>query len=157
MPRGARFPTVTPASDESHARFWLAAIRTALPVLVWALFAAWMVGDWRRDPYNPALTGTSAYGHNGEGALGFWLGASAVELSIALAATCPFLTRRPRWFFVVPLLSGGPFALWFMLCAVMSMHGGGIDFIHLFWLMALGLWLLVETALSAATGLATAR
>ncbi|MCA9592609.1 MAG: hypothetical protein KC776_04835 [Myxococcales bacterium] len=126
--------------------------RSALPIVVWLGFAAWMLVDWRSDPYDPTLTGTRAYGHNGDGSL-WWLAVSLVELAVLMAVTCPFLRQRPRWFFVLPMVALLPFAGWFVLNAMGSMHGGGVTFVHLFWLLALGALLVLETILSGVSAL----
>lgn len=132
----------------------IAWLRSTLPFCLWCGFACWMLLDWQRDPYDPSLTATRAYGHNAEGSLALGLAASVLELAVFYAVTCPFLTRRPRWFFVLPLIAIVPLAGWFVVCALLSMHAGGITMIHLIWLMALGVALLVESILSGVTGLA---
>ena len=78
---------------------------------------------------------------------------SLVELAVLMAVTCPFLRQRPRWFFVLPMVALLPFAGWFVLNAMGSMHGGGVTFVHLFWLLALGALLVLETILSGVSAL----
>src|SRR5262249_22752018 len=92
---------------------WVALVRSALPLCMWCMFAVWILVDWRRDPYDPSLVGTRAYGHNGAGSLELGLGVSLFELAVFYAVTCPFLMKRPRLFFLVPLLSIVPFVGWF--------------------------------------------
>lgn len=139
------------------AAITLTVVRSLVPLFVFVAFAAWMVHDWRRDPYDPALTGTAAYGHNGEGALGTGLGLCAGELLAFYLLTCPFLVRRPRWFFVIPLVGLGALAAWTLLFMVLSMHAGGIIMIHFLWLLVLGALMLVETVISAVSGLLAGR
>jgi hypothetical protein len=130
----------------------LTVVRCLVPLLVFGVFAAWMVMDWRRDPYDPALTGTRAYGHNGEGSLEYGIGFGMAELVVFYLVTWPFLIRRPRWFFVLPLLALLGLAVWAFLNMVLLMHSGGVMAIHFLWLIVLVGMLLTETILSAVTG-----
>lgn len=128
-----------------------------MPFLVFAAFVVWMLLDWRGDPYDPALKGTAAYGHNSENALSVGIAFASTELVVFYLLTWPFLIRRPRWFFVLPLLGIVGIAVWAFLSMVFSMHAGGIVAIHFLWVVALGVLLVLETIISAVSGFASAR
>lgn len=66
--------------------------------------------------------------------------------------TWPFLIRRPRFFFLLPLLALFGLGAWILVSMVLSMHAGGIVMIHLLWLIALGVALVAETIISAVSG-----
>jgi hypothetical protein len=102
------------------------------------LFASWMAWSWFKDPFDPTLGGTDAYGHNGQGALGIGLALLAVEAGVATLALVPW--KRSGY-----ALSAGAFTVllapWVGLWFVLSMHAGGVIMIHLMWLVVL--WLVM--------------
>ncbi len=110
-------------------------IRNVGFLFLWIMTITWMWTNWARDPYNPALIGTQAYGHNGQGALreGFlW---TLLELCVLYAIVRPWSFRRSIGRLVGALLLLGP---WTVVTTVASMHAGGIMLIHSFWLVMVG-------------------
>jgi hypothetical protein len=117
----------------------------ALP-LFWALTALLMARDWANDPYDPKLWGTDRYGHNHEGALVQGLSFTLVELAVLVAILRPWSYDRSwaRALVAVVLLTP-----WMMLSMLMSMHQGGIVFLHFSWIFFLFVGLVVTFFVSA--------
>ena len=108
-------------------------VATLVIPVAWALVAALMGQSWRSDPYDPGLTGTSAYGHNGEGALSTGLVLTGIEALVLLVALRPWSYSARAWWRPLTVL---PLAIpWTLLSAVLTMHAGGIIAIHLLWLV----------------------
>ena len=107
-----------------------------------------MIDSYIRDPPDPSLIGTAAYGHNSEGSLLTMGIASAVELAILYAIVRPWSFHRSigRLALAVALL-----VPWAFVSVVITMHAGGVVAIHLLWvwsaLVALFIALLVTTYL----------
>lgn len=106
----------------------------AVFVALWAITAALMTRSYLQDPYDPSRTGTSAYGHNHQGALLHGLGLSLVELIVLLAVLRPwsYLRAWPRALGALALL-----VPWTGLSALLTMHAGGVVALHLAWLLVL--------------------
>ena len=118
-------------------------IATLVIPMAWAMVAALMAQSWSSDPYDPALTGTSAYGHNGEGALSTGLLLTGVEALVLLAALRPWSYSAKAWWRPLAVL---PLAIpWTLLSAVLTMHAGGIIAIHLLWLLLICAALVLTT------------
>ena len=86
------------------------------------------------DPYNPALIGTVAYGHNGEGNFKTFSIIVLIEYLILLGVLLPFSFSRFYWirFLVLQMVFGG----WFFLLVLGAMHSGGVYMIHLLTVLA---------------------
>ena len=124
----------------TRAQRWLAAL--VIPV-AWLAVAGLMGLSWSSDPYDPTLTGTSAYGHNGEGDLSFGLVLTGIEALVLLAALRPWSYSAKAWWRPLVVL---PLAIpWTLLSAVLTMHAGGIVAIHLLWLLFVDAALVVTT------------
>ncbi len=125
----------------------------ALPAL-WGITASLMVRDYIRDPYDPALLGTSGYGHNHQGALAQGLVLTLVELVFVYAILRPPSYDR-SWARAL-----GAFLLllpWTGVWMVLTMHTGGVITIHFLWLASLELLLFVLTIASGLAALLTRR
>jgi hypothetical protein len=125
---------------------WLA---TLVVPLAWVAVAAAMAGSWSSDPYDPARTGTAAYGHNGEGGLSFGLALTGVEALVLLVALRPWSYTARSW--ARPLVTLGAALPWTLLSALLTMHAGGIIAIHLLWLLAAVVALAALTVATALT------
>lgn len=121
-------------------------LRTAVLPAFWALTAVMMVRDWLDDPYDPQLEGTRRYGHNSEDALPNGLVLTLVELAILVAILRPWSYDRSwgRALGAVALL-----APWTMLSMLMTMHAGGIAFVHFAWTFVVLVGLVVALVVSA--------
>ena len=109
----------------------------------WALVALLMGQSWSSDPYDPGLTGTSAYGHNGEGALSTGLRLTGIEALVLQGALRPWSYSAKQWWRPLLVL---PLAIpWTLLSAVLTMHAGGIIAIHLLWLLLVCVGLVLAT------------
>ncbi len=113
----------------------------------WALvFVSMMYQSYYvTDPYNPALTGTRAYGHNGEGNFKTFSIIVLIEYLILLGVLLPFSFSRFYWirFLVLQIIFGG----WFFLLVLGAMHSGGVYMIHL--LAVLGINIIIFILLVA--------
>jgi hypothetical protein len=118
-------------------------VRVAALPLFWALTALLMARDWANDPYDPT---NDRYGHNHEGALTDGLVMTSVELVVLVAILRPWSYDR-SW--VRSLVATVLLAPWTMLSMMMSMHAGGIVFIHLFWIFLVLVGLSVTFLVSA--------
>ena len=119
--------------------------RTAVLPALWVLTAVMMVRDWSDDPYDPLLEGTRRYGHNSDDALANGLVLTFLELAAFVAILRPWSYDRSwrRALVAVVLL-----APWTTLSMVMTMHAGGIAFVHFAWtfVVLVGLVGWMETA-----------
>jgi hypothetical protein len=107
----------------SLRRFGLAAL--------WAVTVAFMVRDWRHDPFDPAREGTQAYGHNAAGALLDGIVVTAIELGVLYLILQPWKRDRSGLWIVLALVMLVP---WTLFSGMLCMHAGGIFAIHFFWL-----------------------
>jgi len=118
-----------------------------LVLSAWALlFVSMMYQSYYvTDPPNPALIGTSVYGHNGEGNFKSFSIIVLIEYSILLATLLPLSFSRFYWirFLVLQIIFGG----WFFLLAMGAMHSGGVYSIHL--LAVLGINIIIFILLMA--------
>ncbi|MEZ4383176.1 MAG: hypothetical protein R3A79_17745 [Nannocystaceae bacterium] len=108
------------------------ALRLAGLPCLWLAIVVLMVRSHLGDPYDPALEGTAAYGHNHEGALLQALVWTFTELVIVSAILRPWSYRR-SWGRAL-----GALALlvpWTGLSLMMTMHAGGIVALHALWLL----------------------
>lgn len=108
------------------------ALRLAGLPCLWLAIVVLMIRSHLGDPYDPALTGTEAYGHNHEGALLQGVIWTFTELVIVSAILRPWTYRR-SWGRAL-----GALALlvpWTGLALLMTMHAGGIVALHALWLM----------------------
>jgi hypothetical protein len=109
-----------------------------------------MAVSYARDPYDPTLTDTHAYGHNAEGALQFGIGVSLVELLVLIAVLRPW-KPGPAWGRLLVAL--GLLLPWALFSAVLTMHSGDVILIHFLWLgvlvVALGVALFVSVVRAA--------
>jgi hypothetical protein len=126
-------------------------LRALFPALLWLGAAVLMWRNWQQDPYDPALTGTDAYGHNWQGALSQGLAFSLGELLVYYAITRPW--RRESGSVLVPVLGLLLFGGWSLFQMVMLMHAGGIQGLHVLWLWALDLLLVFEILLATRAAL----
>jgi hypothetical protein len=120
-----------------------------LPLVLWwsATVAIAAHSYFISDAPNPLRTGTSAYGHNGDGAFWFWLAFFGAELVAAVSVLLPF--RRPIK--TVRIFIGCGLAVpWAVVLALVSMHQGPVYFWHFVWvagvalvLAGLSLWRLI--------------
>lgn len=125
------------------ASVMLKAVRNYGLLSLWLLAVGLMCHDYVKDPYDPTLTGTAAYGHNGKGALQTMLVLSVVELIVLYLILQPWSYRRSWW---RPLLALVLLVPWTFLSMVASMHADGVSVLH--WL-----WLSVTTIILAACAL----
>lgn len=100
------------------------------------------------DPYNPALTGTEVYGHNGNGAFEDGLQFILIEYFILLCVL--LIYSFSRLYFIRTIILQIAFGFWFCLMAVAGMHGGGVHGIHTLWLLAINVIIFVLMCLSIA-------
>ena len=135
---------MNPAPPHRSPWRWLA---TLVVPLAWASVAAAMGASWSSDPYDPALTGTDAYGHNGEGGLSFGLMLTGIEALVLLFALRPWSYTARSW--ARPLVTLGAALPWTLLSALLTMHAGGIIVLHLLWLLAVDAALAVLTVAMA--------
>lgn len=121
-------------------------MRVALLPALWAATALMMARDWAGDPYDPALEGTARYGHNGDGALGFGLGLSAIELVVLVAILRPWSYDRSwgRSLVAVALLLP-----WTAMSMLLSMHQGGVVTLHFMWIFLALVGLVITFLVSA--------
>jgi hypothetical protein len=117
-------------------------------IFLWLLLAWAMWRSWQQDPYNPALTGTSAYGHNREGALLRGLGYTGAELVVTYVALRPWSGQQSWWRAIGGLLGFGLFAPVAAVGVLALMHAGGIGFLHVLWLIVLSFVLGATTLVS---------
>ena len=113
----------------------------------WALlFVSMMYQNYYvTDPYNPELTGTARYGHNGTDDFKTFSIIVLIEYLILPAVLLPFSFSRFYWIrlMVLQIIFGG----WFFLLAMVGMHSGGVYMIHL--LAVLGINIIIFVMLIA--------
>jgi hypothetical protein len=119
-------------------------VRTLIPALLWLGTAALMGRSWQRDPYDPTLTGTAAYGHNGRDALAQGLAFSLGELLIYYAFARPWRRTRAPGFVYLLVIGLVLFGGWSFLQMILLMHAGGIQRVRVLWLWILDLLLVIE-------------
>jgi hypothetical protein len=127
------------------ARRWLP---TLVPAVLWLGAAVLMWRDWAHDPYDPALTGTDAYGHNAKGDLPRCLMLSLAELAAYYAFTWPWVRRRAGWLGLAIALGAMATIPWSCMSTLMVMHAGGVLAIHALWTWALCALILVEAGVA---------
>jgi amino acid transporter len=102
----------------------------------WALlFVSMMYQSYYvTEPYDPALIGTRAYGHNGAGDFKTFSVIVLIEYLSLLGVLLPFSFSRFYWirFLVLQMVFGG----WFFLLVLGAMHSGGVYMIHLLAVLA---------------------
>ncbi len=126
---------------------WKLARSLALPAL-WMVIVALMARSYFLvDPPNPALTGTAAYGHNGESHFRSFTIMSFVELAVFTAILRPWSYRRSIWRAVAALALA---IVWLGPSSLITMHAGSVVALHLLWVLilnvlfsALAVWTLV--------------
>ena len=101
------------------------------------------------DPFNPELTGTGRYGHNGEGDFHQYVVMILIEVFILAAILLPF--SFSHLYFIRPLILQAAFGGWFLLMAVAGMHGGGVHALHTLYLLAINaiIFILLVTSIIA--------
>ena len=121
------------------------AFRLGARPCLWLAFAVLMVQSAVRDPYDPTLTGTAAYGHNQEGALLMGLGWSLSELVILTGILRPWSYHRSwgRGLGAVALLLP-----WTALSILSMMHAGQIFALHALWLLVVLVAIITVTTVS---------
>lgn len=87
------------------------------------------------DPYDPALTGTERYGHNGAGAFQRYTLLILIEFLVLAAVLVPYSFSRFYW--VRPLILQILFFGWTLLMLVSGMHGGNVDALHTLYLLGI--------------------
>ncbi len=123
---------------DEHYKLGISVVLTALA----AAFVGWMYhNQFVADPYNPELTGTSVYGHNGAGSFNVSAVFVAIELFALLATLLPYSYSRYYW--VRPLVLQFVFGCWLFLMAVSSMHGGGVQMRHVLWVFAVNVFIFI--------------
>lgn len=107
------------------------------------------------DPYNPALTLTDAYGHNGAEAFQTFSTVLLIECLILLIVLLPFSLSRLYWvrLLVLQIVAGG----WLLLLAFGAMHSGGVYMIHLLAVFAVNVIIFVLLAASIAAEIVSRR
>lgn len=108
------------------ARLW--------PSVLFVATIALMVRDFLVDPFDPARTGTAAYGHNHEGALPSFAVWALCELVVLHLVLAPGSATAGVGRAVVALLLLAPWALFSLMLA---MHAGGVIVLHALWVVAL--------------------
>ena len=96
------------------------------------------------DPYNPALTGTERYGHNGAGDFQGYAVMILVEFLVLTAVLIPYSFSRFYWIRLVILQP--LFMTWMFLMAVAGMHGGGVHALHTLYLLGINVMIFVLLA-----------
>ena len=104
--------------------------------------------EYVANPYDPALTGTAAYGHTYPGELSLVLRMSAVEIVAAAMVLRPWSYNRSWGRALVAVLLLTP---WLMLWGVLGLHAGPATHAHTTWLVGLWLGLAVAAARGALT------
>jgi hypothetical protein len=142
-PKGATVADASKQSDNACVRrtwtIWKGARLGGLPML-WVVTAILMVRDYVHDPYDPSRQGTSAYGHNHQGALLHGLGLTLIELGVVYMALRPWSYHR-SW-----ARSAGALVIclpWTAFSMFMTMHAGGVIALHFFWLTSIVLILAI--------------
>jgi hypothetical protein len=107
-------------------------LRTFGLAVLWLGTVGLMASSAASDPFDPALTGTAAYGHNGEGALLQGAVITTIEAIGLHLLLKPWRAGRSWAWPLVTLLWLGP---WTLISAVLTMHQGGVITIHLLWLL----------------------
>ena len=119
--------------------------KTGISLILFALaavFVGWMYhNQFVADPYNPELTGTKVYGHNGADSFRVSAVLTAIELFVLLATLLPYSFSRFYW--VRPLVLQFVFGCWLFLMAVSSMHGGGVQMRHVLWVFAVNVFIFI--------------
>ena len=122
--------------------FWF---RIGIFSLFAALTAIFVVLMYRNyyifDPYNPVLTGTARYGHNGEGEFSSYLLMMLVEFGVLNLVLLPFSFSRFYW--IRCLILQFFFSGWLMLMAIAGMHSGGVNLLHTLWLLGINIIILI--------------
>jgi hypothetical protein len=108
-------------------------------IVLWLLLVWAMWRSWQHDPYNPALAGTAAYGHNHQGALLQGVGYTGAELVVTYVTLRPWSRQRSWWRAIGGLFGFGLFAPVAGVGVLALMHAGGIGFLHVLWLVVLSL------------------
>ena len=129
---------------------WLATTRvvrwlgSACFLVLWLVAVLQMIADYSRDPYNPLLRGSAAYGHNYDGALPRGIVLSLVALVGLYAVVRPW-SFQPTSFWSAGrlLIALGLLVPWTGIWFVAGIHGGGVDRVHVQWLFGVDLLLLV--------------
>jgi hypothetical protein len=127
---------------EATGNRWLGVF---LPWAAWVGLVWLMVRDWQRDPYNPALEGTAAYGHNLDGVQLTGPLLSGLELALAFLILRPWSYQR-SW--VRALIALALLSPWALVNTVVILHLGGIGMLHVMWLWTLWLALALLTVVS---------
>lgn len=134
-------------------RGWRMLELVALPALAMAT-AFWMVIDYLADPFEPSLSGISAYGHNHQGALIQGLVLTAIEFAAVSLILRPW-SRPPSWRRAASALA--LFLPWTAFSLFLTMHAGGVMTVHFLWLTTVVLivsgYLIRSAVLSAAVQL----
>jgi len=109
-----------------------------LPFL-WVIAVSLMMMCAAKDPFDPSLVGTAAYGHNQEGALWKGIVVTFAELVVAMGVLRPWSFYNSRWRTVTALLLFVPLSIFSLF---LTMHAGSIIAVHFSWLAAINVFLL---------------
>ena len=122
--------------------FWFRVGIASLFAVLTAVFIVLMYRNYYIfDPYDPTLTGTARYGHNGEGEFSRYLLMTLIELGVLNIVLLPFSFSRFYWIRCLILLFF--FSGWMMLMAVAGMHSGGVNLLHTLWLVIINIMIFV--------------
>ncbi|HEU5185607.1 MAG TPA: hypothetical protein VFU01_13630 [Gemmatimonadaceae bacterium] len=117
----------------------------------WLLAALDMTFTYVRNPYDPSLMGTTAYGHTSPGELTRMLTILAGELVLFLAILRPWSYRQSwlRALFALVILSP-----WLLLWGPIGLHAGPTTHAHTTWLLVLWVGLFAVLVVSAVSRVA---
>jgi len=110
---------------------------------LWVVMLFQMIANDARDPYNPLLRGTAAYGHNEENALPRGIILSVIALVWLYGVVRPWSFRPGSFWSVGRLVIALALLVpWSVFWGAAGIHGGGVTRINARWLFGVDLILI---------------
>lgn len=102
---------------------------------VWSVLFVYLIYQdfFVADPFNPELSGTIRYGHNGAGDFQRHAGLLLIEFLVLTVVLLPFSFNRFYW--VRLLILQAAFGCWLFMLAIAGMHAGGVHALHAVYLL----------------------